>query len=79
MTEFKNSSTLTFNDISSEEYRVYEFGNGKIIRIDGPLQLNVSKSGGHRLFDSAGMSHYIPKGWVHLRWKAKVDQLNFEF
>lgn len=75
--EFKNESGLTFSDISSEKYRSYEFSNGKIIRIDEPLKLNVSPSGGHRVFDSEGVSHYIPKGWVHLQWKAKDGSPHF--
>lgn len=75
--EFKNESGLTFSDISSEAFRVYEFSNGKEIRIDEPLRLNVSPSGGHRLFDASGTSHYIPKGWIHLKWKVKLGQPNF--
>lgn len=74
---FINESGLSFTDISSEEYRVYEFNNGKSIRINNPLKLHVSPSGGHRLFDNSGESHYIPKGWVHLHWKAKDGFPNF--
>ena len=64
-----NGSNLTLNDISSEKWREYEFDN-KIIHIDRPLALNVSKNG-HRVVDDEGVVHYIPKGWVHLSWKAK--------
>lgn len=74
---FINESGLTFVDISSEEYRVYEFNNGKQIKIDYPLKLNVSPSGGHRLFDIYGLSHYIPKGWIHLYWKTFPGKPNF--
>lgn len=74
---FINKSNFVFTDISSEEYRSYEFSNGKVIRIDEPLQLSVSPSGGHRLFDATGVSHYIPKGWVWLKWKAKKGFPNF--
>lgn len=74
---FRNQSNLVFTDISSEAYRSYEFSNGKVIRIDEPLKLNVSPSGGHRLFDASGTSHYIPKGWVWLKWKAKKGFPNF--
>lgn len=76
-TIFVNESGLAFSDISSEAFRVYEFSNGKEVRIDEPLRLNVSPSGGHRLFDASGTSHYIPKGWVHLRWKVKTGAPNF--
>lgn len=75
--EFKNESHLIFTDISSEQYRVYEFSNGKVIRIDEPQWLNVSAGGGHRVFDGSGMSHYVPKGWVWLRWKARDGQPHF--
>lgn len=76
MTEFKNESGLEFVDISSELYREYEFEN-KIVRIDEPLRLHVSESGGHRLFDSGGVSHYIPTGWIHLHWQVKDGEPNF--
>lgn len=63
-------SELTFADITTEEYRCYEFAD-MTIRIDNPVGLNVSKSGGHRVLDKAGISHYIPKGWRRLYWKAE--------
>ena len=65
---------VTFNDISSEQWRIYDFPNGCSVRIEEPLWLYVSKSGGHRLVDKAGMSHYIPKGWLHLYWKVYEGQ-----
>jgi hypothetical protein len=79
--DFKNKSGLDFTDISSEEYREYHFsaGNGTntYIRIEQPLQLNVSKSGGHRVFDAQGVSHYVPAGWIHLEWKSKEGEPHF--
>lgn len=74
--EFKNDSGLEFTDISSEEYREYRFAGGEVVRVDAPLWLHVS-SNGHRLFDSAGKSHYVPLGWIHLHWKAKDGQPHF--
>lgn len=62
---------VPFNDISSEEFRVYEFPNGETVRIEAPAVLAVSASGGHRVLDGAGISHYVPTGWHHLYWKAK--------
>jgi hypothetical protein len=73
---FINETTLEFTDISSEAYREYEFEN-KTIRIENPLKLNVSASGGHRLFDAAGNSHYIPSGWLRVTWKAKTGYAHF--
>jgi hypothetical protein len=75
--DFNNASGLEFVDISSEEWREYRFLGGEVVRIDKPLQLNVSESKGHRIFDSGGTSHYIPATWVHLKWKVKDGQPNF--
>lgn len=74
--EFINQSSNSFVDISSEVFRSYTFPGGDVIRIDNPLKLSVS-TGGHRLFDENGQSHYIPKGWIHLCWTAKSGQPNF--
>jgi len=64
-----------FIDISSEDFREYTFlaDNGMRIRerVERPVKLHVSKSGGHRVFDKEGIGHYIPKGWIHLRWYPK--------
>lgn len=75
--DFRNESELEFTDISSELWREYRFLNGETVRIDDPLKLNVSASGGHRIFDGAGVSHYIPAGWIHLMWKTKDGAPNF--
>ena len=74
--DFKNESGLTFKNISSEEWRRYIYADGSSILIDEPLALNVSKNG-HRLVDAAGTSHYIPKGWKHLKWHVKDGQPHF--
>lgn len=77
----KNHSSHQFTNISSEEYREYTVLTDKglpyKIRINQPTDLSVSASGGHRLLDAEGVSHYIPAGWVHLSWKAKAGQPNF--
>lgn len=73
---FNNQSANKFVDISSEEFRTYVFSNGSEVTIQAPLQLSVN-AGGHRLFDAEGVSHYIPKGWIHLKWKAKAGQPHF--
>jgi hypothetical protein len=73
---FKNASGLPFSDISTELYREYDFGNYKV-RINEPIFLNVSKSGGHRIFDGSGKSHYIPTGWIHLYWEVSEGKENF--
>ena len=79
---FINNSGLEFRDISSEEYRAYTFSvqdGVSDVTIEDPLWLHISESGGHRIFDAEGISHYIPTGWILLSWKAKPDQPNFEF
>lgn len=73
---FLNNSTNTFSDISSEEFRIYRFANGEEVRIDYPVFLSVSTSG-HRLYDAAGISHYVPKGWIHLKWRPRDGKANF--
>lgn len=75
-TAFIDEANLSWNDISSEAYRVYQFADMEV-RIDSPLKLNVSRSGGHRIFDAAGKSNYIPGGWRRLYWEPKVGQPNF--
>lgn len=77
MNNFINKSNLEFTDISSEEFREYVYPDDTHIRISNPLYLHVSSSGGHRIYDAQGMSHYIVKGWIHLFWKAKDGEPNF--
>lgn len=75
---FLNESALVFDDISSEAFREYVFPNGTKYRIESPILLNVSASGGHRLYAKDGMSHYVQprEGWA-IRWKSLPDQPNF--
>ena len=61
-----------------EIYRIYRFPDGNHVRIDKPVLLNVSKSGGHRILDANDISHYIPSGWVHLWWETD-DNNAFRF
>lgn len=75
--QFENATDLDFEDISSERWREYRFLGGDVVRIEAPLKLNVSASGGHRIFDTKGRSHYIPAGWIHLSWVAKDGEPNF--
>lgn len=71
--EFYESSEIDrmdreWNDISTNEYREYLFPDGFVVRVDNPMKINVSESGGHRILDADGMSWYIPSGWRALRW-----------
>ena len=71
----KNESGLQFTAINSELYREYVFPNGRV-RIDNPIWLNVSDNG-HRVYAEDGISYYIPKGWILLKWEAKEGEPNF--
>jgi hypothetical protein len=79
MIEFINKSELEFKDVSAEASREYTFESGVSVLIIEPLKLNVSASGGHRIFDASGDSHYVPSGWIHLRWTAKPGAAHFDF
>ena len=75
--DLRNESHAKFVDISTEKYRIYHFPNDKSVCIDEPVALAVAKSGGHRLLDVFGRSHYVPKGWVHLQWSVKEGAPHF--
>lgn len=79
MIDFINKSDLQFKDISAEEYREYTFSNEAKVKIEKPLLINISDSGGHRLFTESGESHYIPAGWIQLKWVAKPGEAHFDF
>lgn len=72
----KNSSGLEFTDISSEAYRDYNWENF-MVRVNFPMWLNVSKSGGHRLLDANGLSWYIVPGFKYIQWRNKEGEPNF--
>jgi hypothetical protein len=75
--EFRNNSSKKFESLESEKSRTYKFPNGEIT-IENPLRINVGPSG-HRVFDAQGVSHYIPKGWIHLFWTVKDGKPHFDF
>ena len=63
-------------DISSELYRLYRFPKGESVTIKKPMVLIVSDNG-HRVVDKEGYSHYIPYGWIHLKFKVEKDRPHF--
>ena len=73
----KNESGLEFKEIKTEKQRTYEWADGFKVNIEHPTHLNVSASGGHRILDYLGISHYIPSGWRHLYWTVFDDAPNF--
>jgi hypothetical protein len=75
---FINETELTFKDISSEKDRVYGFPNGNTLHVGEPLYLNVSASGGHRLYTKDKWCYYIqPKEGWWIRWKVKEGEPSF--
>lgn len=76
--KFKNESNYEFKSLEHEKYRVYTFPNNQKIRIDSPLYFSVSENG-HRVFDIFQVSHYIPKGWIHLYWEVYDEKPNFKY
>lgn len=76
--DFINESGLKFKDISAEMFREYKFPNGSKLTIMSPIYLNISKSGGHRLYDAQGISWYVQpaEGWS-INWKVAAGKPNF--
>ena len=66
--EVGEGTDMDFCPIYDEQDRTYTFPGGDKITIYTPLCMFVSASGGHRVVDSQGDSHYIPSGWIHLTW-----------
>jgi len=63
-------------DISSKVYRLYRFPKGESVMIKKPAILIVSDNG-HRVVDKEGYSHYIPYGWIHLKFKVEKGASHF--
>ncbi len=75
--QFRNASGLKFKDISSEAWREYTFPSGGVTRLDKPLLLHVSASGGHRVFTSDGLCHYIQPTFENITWKVRSGKPHF--
>jgi hypothetical protein len=77
-TGFINETTLNFSDISSETEREYTFPNGQKLVIKNPKFLNVSSSGGHRLYAEDNYGYYVKpsEGWF-IKWKTKANAPDF--
>lgn len=71
------NESLKFSDLSNERFRTYIFENGDALRLDEPLALNVSASGGHRVALKDGRSYYISPKWIAIEWVS--DNTYFEF
>lgn len=62
-----------FVDISSNKWREYVYPGGAY-RIEGPDWLHVKPQTeslhSHRIIDKAGTSHYLPSGFLAVRWQS---------
>ncbi len=72
MEELRHNTNLDFKSIKGEHKRRYVFPT-MVVEIEWPLELAVSGSGGHYIWDSFGVMHYIPVGWCELQWTVEPD------
>lgn len=68
-----------FTDISSEEVREYVLSNKAYVKIENPLGIAVSDTGGHRIFNATHAYYIQPReGWF-ISWKRRqVVEINEE-
>jgi hypothetical protein len=60
---------LPWKDISNESYREYIYESGFVYRIEKPVAVAISASGGHRVYDLAGIGYYVIAGWAVIKWE----------
>ena len=51
----------------NEKLRIYYFPKDESIHVVGVTDIQVSKSGGHRLTNKLGQLWYIPTGWLAIQ------------
>jgi hypothetical protein len=67
-------------DISTEEFRVYHYDQGRTFRIEDPAELYaIHDENGttHRVVDKGGMTHRPERGWLGISWKAREGAPKF--
>lgn len=64
-------SGFEFKSLGDEAYREYVYPEGSPQRVNNPVALRVSASGGHYVVDGDDLVHYFPVGWRRLTWKAR--------
>lgn len=66
---------LKFYDIAElEEWREYVFSDNNVYRIEKPVKLHVKRhdnGDSHRVIDAAGIRHYVPAGWIAMRFSGQ--------
>lgn len=58
-------------DISIERARTYHYAGGAAYTIINPVALYIVDSGGHRVVDTAGITHCPAQSWVAITWTQK--------
>lgn len=76
-TQFINMTRMKFVSIAHELYRQYLYPNGANITINLPLKLHIDRGNVHRIFDSSGLSYFIPPSWIGIVTKPKPGAPNF--
>jgi hypothetical protein len=64
-----------WKDISTEEWREYQFAKGEKVRIEKPLRFKASahvNGDAHRVEAADGRGHYVASGWFAIRWQVKA-------
>lgn len=64
-----------WKDISTEEWREYQFAKGELVRIEKPLGLKITHhpdGDSHRVEAADGHGHYVRSGWLAIRWHVKA-------
>lgn len=74
---FNNATNLKFINISHEAMRQYLYPNGANITIKLPLKLSIDRTSIHRVFDSTGLSYFIPPTWIAVVTKPKPGGPDF--
>lgn len=73
-------SGMKFKSVEDEKWRKYIYPGGEYVLIENPVLLNVNTdSGGHRVLDSDGYSHYVKAGWLEIIWKVVDGAEPFAF
>lgn len=75
---FINHSGYEFIDISNERVREYHFVN-KILRIDEPMFLYISESGGQRIVSKRGRCLYVPSGFLWIEWRTYDNKPHMKY
>lgn len=72
---FINPDQYDWKEISAEGWREYTFPGGHTYRIEGPKLLAVKYTAGrgdsHRIVCMDGTCHYVPSGWIGIKWTGR--------